>query len=91
MKVKFRLTVTTKVNFEEFLPDLIDSQEVASITYMDDKPNDPSITKITGHVKFNNKSLIMLILLKLLSYPNVGDHFTAKLYEKEVISNSVDE
>ena len=59
------------------LPDSMSSEEPASRSYVDKKFNDPSITKNSAYVDFNDKNLNNDRFKKLNSYPAIGEHATA--------------
>ena len=59
--------------------------EVPNISFVDKKFNDPSITKNTAHVDFNDKNLDNVRFIKVNSMPSLGEHLTAKYFVDNAI------
>ena len=53
--------------------------------------NEPSITRKTAHVDFIDKSLITVRFIKVISFPAIPEHLTAKNYVGQAISGGLDE
>ena len=73
------------------LPDPLSIREAVSKNFVDDKFNDPSITKKTAHVEFDGINLNNFPFIKVNSIPNLEEHLAAKLYVCQTISIKVDE
>ena len=73
------------------LPDPISIREAASITYVDNKFNDPSVIKNTTHVDFNDKNVTTVGFIEVSQGPQFGGYLTPKLYVDNTIRNNVDE
>ena len=59
------------------LPDPIIIRETTSKYHVDNILNDPTITKNTANVDFNDKNLDKIRFRKLIGYPAIGEHATA--------------
>ena len=84
-------TLTWNFFLQKNLSTLIDDHQATPNLYLDDKSNNPSIIKNTGHVNFKNHSFHNFRFVKVTSYPAVDQHVTAKHFGDETIYNSVDE
>ena len=73
------------------LPDPISTREAASKNYVDNKFNGPSIKKNTPLVNFNDKSLDIILSIKVNSMPTLEEHLTLKCYVYNATFYSVDE
>ena len=73
------------------LPNPLSIRKAASKNYVDNKFNDPSITKNSTHVDFNDKNLDNVRFVKVNSLPAVREHLTPKIYVDETVSHSVNE
>ena len=95
-------TIYIESNFEENfdledhfriknLPDAVSRRGAASKNYVDNKFSDPSTTKNTDHVDFNDKNLNNVHSIKINSFPTLEEHLTLKIYVDQTISNGVGE
>ena len=66
-------------------------RKAASRKYVDNKYNDPSISKNNTHVDFNDKNYDDVRFVRVKSMPAVGEHLTAKHYVDTAISYKGDE
>ena len=70
------------------LPDFLFIREAASKKYVDDKYNDPSITKNTTHVDFSDKNLNNVHSIKVNSFPTLEEQLTPKSYVDQAAAES---
>ena len=54
--------------------------EIPTNSYVDYKPDDPSLTKNTAHVDFNKTNLDNVRFVKVNTMPAVREHLTPKFY-----------
>ena len=64
--------------------------EIPTKNYVDYKFDDPSISKNTGHVDFNDKSLDNVHFNKVNSFTTLEENLTPKIYVDQVIPNIID-
>ena len=69
------------------LPGPIGNGKTASKVYVDIRFDNPSFSKNTANVEFNNKSLENVLCRKLNSHPTKGEHARANYY----FDQSIDE
>ena len=62
------------------LPDPISIREPASKNYVDNKFNDPSIIKNTGHIDLKDENITNARFIQVNQLPQIDSHLTAKLY-----------
>ena len=65
--------------------------ELPTKNYIDNKFNDPSILKNTGHVDFNDKILDKVHSIKVNSYPTLEEQLTPNFYVDHLTYGVVDE
>ena len=70
------------------LPDPISIREAASKNYVDNKFNDPSILKNTGHIGLNYRNITNARFIEVIQWPQIDSHLTAKLYVDTEIDKS---
>ena len=76
------------------LPDSLSIREAASTNYVDNKFDDPSITKSNNphpDIDLNYKNIINVGLIEVNLWPEWGDQVTSKLSVNNLVGNSVDE
>ena len=78
MKKKLDEQTSIVLNSTLTLPKTI--MELPTKSYVDRKLNDPSITKSTAHVEFNDKNLNNVRFVKVNSIPAVREHLTPKIH-----------
>ena len=65
--------------------------ETPTKNYVDNNFSDPSLIKNTTHVDFNDEILDNVRFNNVNSFPAIPEHLTAKSYNNQAISYSVDE